>query len=362
MKSPSNGPLKPRLRDPHPFLIIEENRFAYAAAMQLRTGEPTKPCRLVTISGPSGVGKSHLCRQLLREASEVEPKLIDLHTTAANFAAEFASASEGKCIPEFQMTYRRARLLVVEDIQSLSDRHETQQQLLATIDEVISSGGRVLMTANLAAGEIPNLSSRLVNRCHGGVCADIALPDHGSRCTLLAHFCNSLQLPISEETVRLLAKKLIVSPRELHGALVKIRTLMSSTSRAPEHTLAQLVIDELAASAVPSISEISRVVSNEFGVSVTEMRSPGRFQGTVLARQTAMYLARKCASAPFKEIGNYFGGRNHATAIHACNRAQEQLAEDTNYARQVHAILQSLKGGGHRLCGQTIESLSADDE
>jgi hypothetical protein len=94
-------------RDAHSFLVIEENRLAFAAAMQLRTGEASRPCRLVTVTGPAGVGKSHLARQLVREALAIDPQLVDVHLTAAEFAAEFAAAAEARCIPEFQQSLRR---------------------------------------------------------------------------------------------------------------------------------------------------------------------------------------------------------------------------------------------------------------
>lgn len=343
-------------RDSHSFLVIEENRFAFAAAMQLRTPEASRPCRLVNITGPSGCGKSHLARQLLRDARREDPQLIDVHVTAAEFAAEYAAASQGQCIPEFQQSFRRSQLLVVEDLQLLESRPGAQQELLAVLDDVIQQGGRVLLTANQPVGELRNLPGKLISRCHGGVCAEVRLPGTASRTTLLSHFAQALQLPVPEDVLRVLARELVLSPRELHGALLNLRNIADGSRQRIDLDAAQQVIRELATSGGPSLPEITRAVSAEFGVPVALMRSPGRVQSTVLARQTAMYLARTLARQPLAAIGDFFGGRNHATVLHACRRATEQLAEDPEYARHVHQVRQKLRSNGHRLCADLVDA------
>ncbi|MEZ6065002.1 MAG: DnaA/Hda family protein [Planctomycetaceae bacterium] len=346
-------------RDTHSFLVIEENRFAFAAAMQLRTGEATRPCRLVTISGPAGVGKSHLARQLAREARAADAKLIDAHVTAGEFVAEFASAAQAGCIPEFQDSYRRSQLLIVEDIQALTGRPETQQQFLALIDEVISRGGRVLLTANKPVGEIRGLPGKLVSRCHGGVTADITLPGTASRTTLLSHFAAALQLPVPEDVLRLLAQKLPLSSRELYGAIIKLRTIAEGRRDRIDATAALQIAREYSVDAAASLSDICRAVAQEFAVPVAVIRSPGRVQSTVIARQTAMHLARQMSQQSFAAIGEYFGGRNHATVLHGCRRAAEQIENDVEYAQRVHNIQQSLRANGFRT-GEELVDLALD--
>ena len=347
------------LRDPHSFLIIEENRFAYAAVMQLRTGEASRPCRLVTISGPSGCGKSHLARQLVREAHTEDPQLADAHVTAAEFAAEYAAAAEAACIPEFQQAFRSVKLLIVEDLQLLEGRSNAPQELLAVVDDIIAQGGRVLLTANQSIGQLRRLPGKLVNRCHGGVCADVALPGPASRTTMLSHFASALQLAVSEDILRLLARQLPLSPRELHGALLTLQNLADCGRRRIDADTVATVVQELSSQAGPGLSDISRVVSAEFGVPVAVMRSPGRVQSTVQARQTAMYLARTISHHPLSTIGEYFGGRNHATVLHACRRAAEQLESDTAYAQRINQVRRQLRSNGFRDCAEAVEDLSA---
>lgn len=359
MTSPSSRLTRGRSRDAHSFLVIEENRFAYAAAMQLRTAEASRPCRLVTITGPSGCGKSHLARQLVRDALHEDPRLIETHVTAAEFAAECIAAASAACLPEFQQSYRRSQLLIVEDLQGLEGRAECQQQLLAIIDDVITQGGRVLLTANRMIGEIRGIPGRLVSRCHGGVCAEIALPSTASRTTLLSHFAVSLQLPIPEDVLRLLARHLTLSPRELLGALIKLRTVTEGRRQRIDLDAAQSIIRDLTAGDGPGLAEISRVVSQEFSVPVAVMRSPGRVQATVLARQSAMYLARTLSGQSLSSIGEYFGGRNHATVLHACRRAAEQLDTDLEYAQRMHRVRELLRANGFRFREELVDTSSS---
>jgi chromosomal replication initiator protein len=327
-------------------LVVEENRFAFAAVMQLRTPEASRPCRLVTVTGPAGCGKSHLARQLLREARLDDPQLVDVHVTAAEFAAEYAAAAAGNCIPEFQQSFRRAQLLVVEDLQLLEDRPASQLELLAVMDDVIQQGGRVLLTASQPIGELRQLPGKLVSRCHGGVCAEVQLPGTASRTTLLSHFAAALQLPVPEDVLRVLARELALSPRELHGALLNLRNIADGNRKRIDLDAANAVIRELTVSDQPSLSEIARIVSAEFGVPVALMRSTGRVQSTVTARS----MGRQSLTA----IGEYFGGRNHATVLHACRRASEMLIESTEYAHHVHQIRQRLRSSGFRLCGELV--------
>ncbi len=348
-----------RSRESHPFLVIEENRFAYAAVMQLRTAEPSRACRLVTVSGPSGVGKTHLARELVRSALTVNPQLIETHVTAAEFADEFISASQARCIPEFQSSYRRCELLVIEDIQVLEGRPETVQQLLGTIDEILARGGRILLTCHKPPGELQKVSSKLISRCHGGVCAEVKLPNRASRTTLLDHFASAMQFPIPEDVLRFLAKKLNVSPRELFGILAKLQAVSSERHEPLTLETAAMAVQDMTETAQPTIEEITRFVAGEFDVPVETLISQGRMQNIVSARQTAMFLGRKLAKLSFKSIGDYFNGRNHATVIHACRKANRQLQQDREYAQRIRNIIRSLRSHGFRLGEEVVRHLSA---
>ena len=323
--------------------------------MQLRTPEASRPCRLVTVTGPSGCGKSHLARQLVREARADDPQLHDVHVTAAEFAAEYAAAAEGSCIPEFQQSFRRAQLLIVEDLQLLENRAHSQLELLAMMDDIIAQGGRVLITANQPIGELRHLPGKLISRCHGGVCAEVKLPGNASRTTLLSHFAAALQLPVPEDVLRLLARQLAFSPRELHGALMNLRNLADGSRQRMDINAATAVIREMAVASGPSLSDVARAVAIEFDVAVALMCAPGRVQSTVTARQTAMYLARSHTGQSLAAIGDYFGGRNHATVLHACRRAAEQLADDPEYAQRVQHVRRTLGTQAVRPCEDLVD-------
>jgi len=165
-------------------VLVPENRFAHAAAIRLL--DPSNGAvPIVVVYGPSGVGKSQLARQIARQAAIENPDVRLLNLTATEFSIELAKASQSEMFDEFRTTYRRLDLLICEDIQALQKRKESQAQLLAVIDEIVAGGGRVLLTCNRPPGELGGLCSKLVNRCHGGVCGEIEMPSPGTRAVLL---------------------------------------------------------------------------------------------------------------------------------------------------------------------------------
>lgn len=333
--------------DQFPFLVLPENRLAVAAVNKLGPKVRRRVCRLVTVVGPAGCGKSRLARELIRGWDEARDDGKRLLVTASEYAAQFAEASEHGAIPQFQTRYRHdVRLLVCEDVQMLGPRKETQQQLLAAIDEIISEGGLVLLTSTRMPGEITGLSRRLVNRMHGGICAPLELPGEESRRALIDHFLSIDPLPLTSEEVGLIAEKHAVSPRELLGLLTQLR--MESQTRSGRNRSTRNVeeiLEGLPMNSKFSLADISRVTARTFGVRMADLKSPRRSQTLTLARQTAMYLARNLAGMQFSTIGNYFNRRNHSTVIHACQKIETLLEDDPRLAHDVATIRKQLESG-----------------
>lgn len=322
-------------------VLVPENRFAHAAAIRLL--DPSSAAvPIVTVYGPSGVGKSQLARQIARQALIERPDIRLLQMTAAEFCLELAKASQSSMLDEFQATCRRQNLLICEDIQVLQKRKESQNQLLAIIDEIVGAGGRVLLTCNLPPGELTGLCPKLVNRCHGGVCGEIELPRPGTRAVLLQEFAEARGLGLKDRWVQKLAKRINGTPRELMGAIVQLESLAAAAQRPIDDTIIEEFIGHLHQTAGPTLADITRRVGIIFDVSVNDIRDGGRGQALVLPRQVAMYIARQGARHRFKEIGKFFGGRSHSTVVHACQQIEDRLKDDTLLWQQLQRVCESL--------------------
>ena len=325
------------------FLLLDENRFAHAAVEQLTWQEnPTKP-RLVFLSGPAGCGKSLLARWFVRLELRTRPDVSSAHVTAAEFAAEFAEASESSVIPEFQKRYRALELLVVEDLRSLANRSETLLQLGFVIDDVLANGSRVLLTSRCPPGELTRVPARLINRFHAGVCVGIQPPGNSSRVSLLQHFAETRQIPIPYESICLLAREMPVSPRELLATIVQLDHYAVHSGSNLDQGEVRRYLDAEIKPTPPSLAEITRATARHFSTTTAELRGHSRRQSLMLPRQCAIYLSRSLTGLPLVRIAEYFSKRHHSSVAHACERI-DQLVNEQPDVRQHLAQIGNLLG------------------
>jgi chromosomal replication initiator protein len=318
-----------------PFQGLVENRWARAAIDRLLSDDELP---LVYLVGPAGVGKSHLAREALMRWKVDHPKDAVIHLDAGRYAADLAEASEAGQIPAFQKRTRRANLFIIEDVQHLSGRTETQQQLLATMNDVSATGGRFLVTSSYAPGQLAAIDRRLISRFRGGLLATLSRPGLASRKSLLVHFARCRKLAIAADVADLVAAKLEGTPRELYAALVQLETLSRVERQPLDRRLAGRWLATREKGPELSPASIVRVVSRRFGVPVTRLRDRDRMQSVAMARQCAMGLIRELTTLPLGEIGKYFGGRDHSTVLHACQRFRELMATNAEFQQEVRQI------------------------
>jgi len=321
-----------------PFLVLPENRFAFEAVSSAGE-EPTRP---IYLYGPSGTGKSHLARHAVRQFLARRPQARIEHVTAAEFAAEFADASSRRAIPLFQAAHREFDMFVIEDVQVLDRRRETQQQLLALCDELTSTDCQLVWTSRTSAGGMPHLMRKLVTRFRAGVTAQLRLPGPASRARLLSHFSQSRQLALPGDAAELLGESLAVSPRELWAALGQIESISRQHRRPIDSDLVRKFLKQEVAPPKPRLAEISRAVARQFGLSSAQLRSRQQSRGIVIPRQCAMLAARQLTGRSLEEIGQFFGGRDHTTVMHACRRLRKLLPYDPELSlnlAQIEALL-----------------------
>jgi chromosomal replication initiator protein len=326
-----------------PFLVLPENRFAFEAVSSVGQ-EPYRP---IYLYGSSGVGKSHLARHAVRLFLSRRPQARVEHVTAAEFAAEFADAASRRAIRLFQTATRDFDMFVLEDLQVLDRRRETQQQLLALCDELAATGCQIVWTSRNSPGDMPNFTRKLVTRFRAGVTAQIRSPGLASRARLLKHFSLSRALALPQEAADLLGEGLAVSPRELWAALGQIDSISRQHRRPVDSDLVRRFLRQEVAPPKPRLEEISRAVARQFGISTLQLRSRRQTRGIVVPRQCAMLAARQLTGQSLQQIGRYFGGRDHTTVIHACRRLRQLLGQDPQLSlnlAQIEALLGVTEG------------------
>jgi len=326
-----------------PFLLLNENRFAYTAVQKTLERNPWSQPHLIFIHGPSGTGKSHLMRFALRELRQQNRDVQCFQVTTSEFAAQLAAAAEAKSIHEFQEHYRKQDCLVFEDLPALEGRFEVQLQLINCIDHLLSMNAKVLITSQKSPGELQEFLPRLTNRCHGGSCAEITIPGANSRAKLISHFARTRQIPIPSDVAQFLAEQLPLAPRELLSNVIQmeLRARMKNTGIINRRLARQFLNTEVSQNH-PDLCQIAKAVSRQFDVSVANLRSSTRMQGRVVPRHCAMLLARELTELSLSEIAAYFGKRNHSTVIHACHRIREMLPENPALRQQIASIRRSL--------------------
>jgi chromosomal replication initiator protein len=315
---------QPTTRGAASFLVLRENQFGYEGLEQLLN--PACPVRCVYIYGPSGVGKSHLIQQFLTKY-RTQCGGAAQTVTGSEFAAQIAAAADAEDLSTMQERYREQDLLVVEDIQALRRRPETQRQLVCIIDAIYQRGGMLVFSAADVPGALSGLHKRLVNRLRSGVMAGVQMPGATSRFRLLSHLAQTAQFPIPIGVLRYLAEQIDRCPRELIAVLLQLEDLAARSPRGGmDRATVQRWLERDPTSPQPTLAQITRQVAQHFELTVREMRSQGRKQVVALARHCAMFLARELTTNPLSDIAGYFGRKNHTTVSYACRQIRQRAA------------------------------------
>ena len=342
---PESAPEPPDPPEFHPkytfdsFVIGSSNRFAHAAALAVAEA-PAQAYNPLFIYGGSGLGKTHLLQAIGRYVSDFHAGPTVRYVSTERFMTEFIAAVQRRHIPEFHRRYRRADLLLIDDIQFLEGKERTQEEFFHTFDALYPNS-QIVITSDRPPKKISTLEERLRTRFEMGLITDIQPPDLETRLAILHKKSETDHLSVPPDVMEFIASRIQTNVRELEGALIRVAAYASLTRTEINLEVAQNVLQQLlpnSAEARVTADLVISVTSEYFDVTPDDLRSSSRSRPLVAARQMAMYLTRDLTDLSLPQIGKRFGNRDHSTVLYATNKIRQEMRERKQVYEQVKEL------------------------
>jgi len=327
------------------FVIGASNRFAHAAAFAVAE-TPAKAYNPLFIYGGSGLGKTHLLHAIGHYVRSLYPRLRVRYVTTEQFTNEFITAIKNTQMAEFQRLYRQTDILLVDDIQFLSERERTQEEFFHTFNALHMAEKQIVLSSDRPPRQIARLEERLRNRFEWGLMTDVTPPDLETRIAILRRKTAAERIDVDDDVLEFIASRVQSNIRELEGALIRVTAFGSLQRRPADRTMAEEVLKDLFPGDHErqiSVHLIMDEVSQFFDFTVEELCSKSRTRKLSTARQIAMYLTRELTEMSLPKIGGAFGGRDHSTVLHANNKIADLMGERQQIYNQVQELTNRVK-------------------
>ena len=348
MGSPSNKEEFGRLNNKYTFdtfVIGTSNRFAHAAAVAVAE-QPAKSYNPLFIYGGSGLGKTHLLHAIGHYTKTLFKGTHVRYISSEEFTNEFINSIRDDKAASFQRRYRDIDVLLVDDIQFLSGKVQTQEEFFHTFNTLHNANKQIVITSDLPPKQLPDFEDRMRSRFEWGLITDVQPPDLETRIAILRKKSTQERLIAPPEVLEYIASKISTNIRELEGALIRVTAFASLNQQPVDLAITEAVLKDLLPSDVgPEITaaQIMGACASYFGVSIEELCGASRSRTLVTARQISMYLCRELTDLSLPKIGQAFGGRDHTTVMHADRKIRELMAEKRTMYNQVTDLTSRIK-------------------
>lgn len=331
------------------FVIGPSNRLAHAASMAVGMS-PGSIYNPLFVYGGVGLGKTHLLQATGNEILRNDPDKVVVYMTSERFTNEIVEAIGKRNSKEFKDRYRRVDCLIIDDIQFLANKDRTQEEFFHTFNELYDNGKQIIISSDRPPKELNDLEDRLVSRFEMGMIVDVQFPDYETRLAILHAKCRQHETLIHSEVLEFIATHVHDSVRELEGVLIQAIAQAELEHSMPTVRSVAKIIKKLGRDTIPPetltdnttrglhAEDIIEIVSQQFHVSQDELLGESRKSQILIPRQMAMYVLRNELNLAFDQIGKEFGGKNHTTVIHACEKIELRLKKDKNLLRDLNSI------------------------
>ncbi|WP_420846378.1 chromosomal replication initiator protein DnaA [Nocardioides daejeonensis] len=327
------------------FVIGSSNRFPHAAAVAVAES-PGKAYNPLLVYGDSGLGKTHLLHAVGHYVRSLFRGIKVRYVSSEEFTNEFINAIKDKRPETFQRRYRDVDVLLIDDIQFLEGKTQTQEEFFHTFNALHNANKQIVLTSDRAPKRLEALEDRLRSRFEWGLITDVQPPDLETRIAILRKKAAIERMTAPPEVLEFIASKIHTNIRELEGALIRVTAFASLNRQDVDLTLAEIVLKDLIPEGgEPEITAASIIAQTAayFGVSIEELTGPSRGRHLVQGRQIAMYLCRELTDLSLPKIGAQFGNRDHTTVMYAQRKINQLLAERRSVFNQVSELTNRIK-------------------
>jgi chromosomal replication initiator protein len=327
------------------FVIGSSNRFAHAAAVAVAE-QPAKAYNPLFVYGESGLGKTHLLHAIGHYTRTLYAGSRVRYVSSEEFTNEFINSIRDDKAAAFQRRYRDVDVLLVDDIQFLSGKVQTQEEFFHTFNTLHNANKQIVVTSDLPPKQLQDFEDRMRSRFEWGLITDVQPPDLETRIAILRKKSAQERLSAPPEVLEFIASKISTNIRELEGALIRVTAFASLNRQPVDLPLAEVVLKDLITDqAGPEITSsiIMMQTAAYFGVTVDDLCGSSRSRVLVTARQIAMYLCRELTDLSLPKIGQAFGGRDHTTVMHADRKIRQLMAERRSLYNQVTDLTARIK-------------------
>jgi len=327
------------------FVIGDNNGFAANAALAI-SKNPGTSYNPFLIYGGVGLGKTHLMQSIGNRVWLENTKARVICITAEEFTNEFIQSIHDKTTQNFKNKYRYVDVLLIDDIHFLQNKLGSQEELFHTFNALYDANKQMVFTCDRPVSELKNLSDRLRSRFERGLNVDLQPPNFETRCAILKKKVEAGRITVPAEVVEIIAKNISTNVRDLEAALMKLVAYAELVHKDITLEIAQHQLKDIFSQSKHgnvTIENIVRVVADNYKLSYSDLKGKKRTKNIALPRQIAMYIARDITEYSTTELGFEFGGRDHTTVMHACQKIEERLKLDPNMESTIQSLIRTIK-------------------